>query len=98
MSTPTVDLPAQVSGAGEPASAMAGPNTGTVRTPSGPLGTVADSLTFATGTGVWIIGNQRTRTHGIPLVSSTAAGTRTLPSPGAAPVAVATGNAGVRTS
>lgn len=63
---------------GGPVLASATVTTNTrVKTPGGYIGLVTDMVLFPTGTGVWMVGNQRVKINGIPTVGASSAGTFT---------------------
>jgi hypothetical protein len=75
---------------------MLGPNT-RVKGQLGFLGTQADALTFAGGTGAWIAPNTRTRCQGVFLVSQSSVGSAINSATGATvPVIVVTGDPRIR--
>jgi hypothetical protein len=56
---------------GGPVLASATVTTNTrVKTPGGYIGLVTDMVLFPTGTGVWMVGNQRVKINGIPTVGT----------------------------
>ena len=60
---------------GGPSRATAAITTNTrVQTTRGHVGLVTDVLTFPSGSGVWVLGNQRILVNGIPTVGATAMG------------------------
>jgi hypothetical protein len=69
---------------------QAGPNLGTAsitintraKTAAGYVGLVTDVVLFPSGTGVWMVGNQRVKVNNIPTVGASATGTFTPSGPG----------------
>lgn len=63
---------------GGPDRASASITTNTrVKTSGGYVGLVTDVVLFPSGTGVWMVGNQRVKINGIPTVGASSAGTFT---------------------
>jgi hypothetical protein len=66
-------------GLGVPALAKVGPNF-RVQATTGPLGVIADVVSFAppTGTGAWTVGAQRVTAVGLPVVTQASVGTTVM--------------------
>jgi hypothetical protein len=79
---------------GGPAVASATITTNTrAKTAGGYIGLATDTVLFPTGTGVWMLGNQRVKINGIPTVGASSAGTFSQPAPPvSAPMLVVNGD------
>ena len=53
-----------------------------VKTAAGYVGLITDVVLFPSGTGVWMVGNQRVKINNIPTVGASSAGTFTPSGPG----------------
>lgn len=87
MAQPISVLAAGVSGAGSPATAKVSPNT-RVNAAAGPIGTIADVMTFASPsavTGTWLVGATRVQAMGTPVVNQASTGTSIGPPPPSTP-------------
>jgi hypothetical protein len=64
------------------------------KTSAGYIGLITDMVVFPTGTGVWMLGNQRVKINGIPTVGASSAGTftQTNPVPLSTPMMVVNGD------